>query len=105
MVSVPKCTKGRGLTMKKWEKPELKVLGVEDTRDGVSMKGIHAPAGFHWVCSLCGGDPRNDINEIGHYVIGQTYHTPNQNCGEANCDNKAWIQVPGEIPPSGVELS
>ena len=48
--------------MKKWEKTELKVLGVEDTRDGVSMKGIHAPAGFHWVCSLCGGDPRNDIN-------------------------------------------
>ena len=31
MVSIPKYTKGRGLAMKKWEKPELNKLGVQST--------------------------------------------------------------------------
>ena len=39
-----KCTKRRELTMKKWEKPELKVLGVENTRTA-SLYGTQAGTG------------------------------------------------------------
>ena len=38
--------------MKKWEKPELKVLGVEDTRDGYQQRTYQHEMEIDWVCSI-----------------------------------------------------
>ena len=49
--------------MKKWEKPELKVLGVENTFEGTSTFGTQAGEGYKWVCNNCKGDMRGDIDD------------------------------------------
>lgn len=85
--------------MKKWEKPELKVLGVEDTREGVSMTGIYAPEGYEWICASCYGDPRGDIDDKGTTNDGIIYTTPNQTCGDCKVSNR-WIKVLKGTKPS-----
>lgn len=78
--------------MKKWKKPELKVLGVEKTREGTSAIGIPAGDGFKWVCDRCGVDQRNDINEIeATPPTGDIVTTPNQTCGY--CGHNVWRRV------------
>lgn len=72
--------------MRKWKKPELKVLEIENTF------GIQAGDGYEWICANCYGDSRNDINEIGTTNDGVIYTTPNQNCGDCKTSNK-WIKV------------
>ena len=95
--------------MKKWKKPELKVLGVENTFGGTTVMGIPSGNGFKWVCKNCGGDPRNDINEIeATPEIGDEITTPNQQCGR--CGHNVWIRVEAStpIPPyhqDGVPMS
>lgn len=84
--------------MKKWEKPELKVLGVESTK--TSLYGTHAGTGKKWVCSVCNRDGRGDVNELEAYEQDGIYYTPNQWC--TFCGNKAWIRVDENfIEPSG----
>ena len=85
--------------MKKWEEPELKVLGVENTRTA-SLYGTQAGTGKKWVCSACNRDGRGDVNEIGAYDQGDVYHTPNHEC--YFCKNTSWIRVDENfVEPSG----
>ena len=98
MVSVPKYTKGRGLAMKKWEKPELKVLGIESTK--TSLYGTQAGEGKKWVCSNCYRDGRTDVNELDAYYENGIYHTPKQWC--KFCQNRGWVEVDQSfVEPSG----
>ena len=85
--------------MKKWEKPELKVLGVENTRTAI-LYGTYAGDENKWVCSVCKRDGRKDVNEIGAYYQGDVYHTPKQEC--SFCKNTSWIKVDKDfVEPSG----
>lgn len=85
--------------MKKWEKPELKVLGVENTRTAV-LYGTYAGDGNKWVCSVCRRDGRTDVNEIGASYKGDVYHTPHHKC--SFCENTSWIIVDENyVEPSG----
>ena len=80
--------------MKKWEKPELKVLGVEDTKDGISIANIYAGDGYKWVCNNCERDERNTISDIG--VEDKTLdiiYTQDQYC--KFCSQHYWKKVPG----------
>ena len=85
--------------MKKWEKPELKVLGVENTLEGISSTNIYAGDGYKWVCNACGGDERNTISDIG--VEDKTLdiiYTQDQSC--AICRNQTWRKVEKDTIPS-----
>ena len=80
--------------MKKWEKPELKVLGVEDTKDGISIANIYAGDGYKWVCYACGGDERNTISDIGvEDKTADLIYTKDQYC--TFCLQHWWKKVPG----------
>ena len=82
--------------MKKWEKPELKVLGVENTLEGISTTNIYAGDGYKWVCYACGGDARNTISDIG--VEDKTLdiiYTKDQYC--TFCSWHWWKKVPGDF--------
>ena len=45
--------------MKKWEKPELKVLGVESTK--TVKTPIYPESGNVFICEGCNAHQRNDI--------------------------------------------
>ena len=85
--------------MKKWVNPELKVLGVESTRDGISTRGIYAPEGYEWICASCYGGPKNDIDDRDTTNDGTIYTTPNQTCGNCKVSN-TWIKVLKGTRPS-----
>ena len=103
MVSIPKCTKGRGLTMKKWEEPELKVLGVENTREWISTKNISAGDGNRWVCSYCEKDPKHNISDNGYGTTDGINYTSDTKC--SFCGGNTWKVVPESFVPPNVELS
>ena len=82
--------------MKKWEKPELKVLGVEDTKDGISITNIYAGDGYKWVCNNCGRDERNTISDIGvEDRTADLIYTKDQYC--TFCLEHYWKKVPGDF--------
>ena len=81
--------------MKKWEKPELKVLGVEDTKDGISITNIYAGDGYKWVCNNCGRDERNTISDIGvEDRTADLIYNKDQYC--TFCLQHWWKKVPGD---------
>ena len=90
MVSVPKCTKGRGLTMKKWEKPELKVLGVESTK--TVKTPIYPETGNVFICEGCNAHQRNDISEINSEYLGNGRYRSDTSC---HCGSNIWKQEIG----------
>ena len=91
--------------MKKWGKPELKVLGVENTFEGTSTFGTQAGTGYKWVCNNCKGEIRNDIDDRPPTpTIGDIITTPHQSCGR--CGKNTWIRVGESLvaPPYNPEI-
>ncbi|MBM6820084.1 hypothetical protein H6A19_12180 [Clostridium saudiense] len=76
--------------MKKWEKPELKTLGVENTLDGILPAHVEAGEGLVWICAVCKAHPVNDISDQNHYIQGEGY-TSDTKC---HCGNNIWIKAP-----------
>ena len=60
--------------MKKWEKPELKVLGVENTFEGILPAHGEAGEGLVWICAVCKAHPVNDISDNNHYNKERAIH-------------------------------
>ena len=82
--------------MKKWEKPELKVLGVENTEDGISITNIYAGDGYKWVCNNCEREEKDTISDI--EVEDRTadlIYTQDQRC--TFCSESWWKKVPKDF--------
>lgn len=76
--------------MKKWEKPELKVLGVENTLEGILPKHVEAGTGLVWICNKCKAHPVNDISDNGFGQVGNVC-TSDTRC---HCGSNEWVKAP-----------